>query len=86
MNKDFMSQIYDALYTDPIYDIVASTNKDYKELNKIRSRLHDKFIAAAPDDVRELHDKLVDIINEQTDIIAKELYLQGMIDRDKMLQ
>ena len=86
MNKDFMSQIYDALYTDPIYEIVAGTNTEYKELNRLRSKIQDKFIATAPDDVRELHDKLVDIINEQTDIIAKELYLQGMIDRDKMLQ
>ena len=86
MNKDFMSQIYEALYTDPIYDIVASKNTEYKELNRLRSKVQDKFITAASDDVRELHDKLVDIINEQTDIIAKELYLQGMEDRDKMLQ
>lgn len=49
MNKTFMSQIFDALYTDPIYEIVASTNKDYKDLNKIRSKLHDKLIAAIPD-------------------------------------
>lgn len=86
MNKEFMSQIYDALYTDPIYELVASKNTEYKELNRLRSKLQDKFMAAAPDDVRELHEKLVDIINEQTDIIAKELYLQGMLDRDKMLQ
>lgn len=87
MNKDFMSQIFDALYTDPIYDIVASTNKDYKDLNKIRSKLHDKLIAAIPDTSNhELIDKLNDCVSQQTDIIAKELYLQGMIDRDKMLQ
>lgn len=87
MNKDFMAQIFDALYTDPIYEIVAGCNKDYKELNKIRSKLHDKLIAAIPDDSKhELIDKLNDCVSQQTDIIAKELYLQGMIDRDKMLQ
>ena len=86
MNKEFMSQIYDALYTDPVYEIVASCNKEYKELNRLRNKIQDKFIAAASDDIRELHDKLVDCISQQTDIIAKELYLQGMLDRDKMLQ
>lgn len=87
MNKTFMSQIFDALYTDPIYEIVASINKDYKDLNKIRSKLHDKLIAAIPDASKhELIDKLNDCVSQQTDIIAKELYLQGMIDRDKMLQ
>lgn len=34
MNRTFMEQIFEALYTDPIYDIVASTNKDYKDLNQ----------------------------------------------------
>ena len=87
MNKEFMSQIYDALYTDPIYEIVASTNIEYKELNRLRNKLQDKFIAAAPDaKIQELHGKLLDILSQQTDIVAKELYLQGMIDRNKMLQ
>lgn len=87
MNKEFMSQIYDALYTDPVYEIVASTNMEYKELNRLRSKIQDKFIAAAPDTkVQELHSKLLDIISQQNDIVAKELYLQGMLDRDKMLQ
>lgn len=87
MNKEFMSQIYDALYTDPIYEIVASCNKDYKDLNKIRSKLHEKLMAAIPDAAQhELIDKLNDAVSQQTDIVAKELYLQGMTDRDKMLQ
>lgn len=87
MNKEFMSQIFDALYTDPIYEIVAGTNAEYKELNRLRSKIQDKFIAAAPDaKAQELHGKLLDILSQQTDIIAKELYLQGMLDRDKMLQ
>ena len=87
MNKEFMSQIYDALYTDPIYEIVANTNVEYKELNRLRSKIQDKFMAAAPDTkIQELHGKLLDVISQQTDIIAKELYLQGMLDRDKMLQ
>lgn len=87
MNKTFMEQIFEALYTDPVYDIVASTNKEYKDLNKLRCKLHDKLIAAIPDTSKhELIDKLNDCVSQQTDIIAKELYLQGMIDRDKMLQ
>ena len=87
MNKDFMAQIYDALYTDPVYELVASKNNEYRELNKIRCKLHDKLIAAIPDATNhELIDKLNDAVSQQTDIIAKELYLQGMIDRDKMLQ
>lgn len=87
MNKTFMEQIFEALYTDPVYDIVASTNKEYKDLNKLRCKLHDKLIAAIPDASKhELIDKLNDAVSQQTDIIAKELYLQGMLDRDKMLQ
>lgn len=87
MNKDFMSQIYDKLYTDPIFEIVAGTNTEYKELNRLRSKVQDKFMAATPDEkIQELHGKLLDIISQQTDIVAKELYLQGMLDRDKMLQ
>ena len=87
MNKTFMSQIYDALYTDPVYELITSKNAEYRELNKIRCKLHDKLIAAIPDTSNhELIDKLNDCVSQQTDIIAKELYLQGMVDRDKMLQ
>lgn len=87
MNKEFMKQIYDALYTDPVYELIASQNAEYRELNKIRCKLHDKLIAAIPDTSNhELIDKLNDCVSQQTDIIAKELYLQGMVDRDKMLQ
>ena len=87
MNKTFMEQIFEALYTDPVYDIVASTNKEYKDLNKLRCKMHDKLIAAIPDAAQhELIDKLNDCVSQQTDIIAKELYLQGMLDRDKMLR
>ena len=87
MNKTFMEQIYEALYTDPVYEIVTSKNAEYRDLNKIRSKIHDKLMAAIPDPSQhELIDKLNDCVSEQTDIIAKELYLQGMLDRDKMLQ
>lgn len=87
MNKEFMEQIFEALYTDPVYEIIASGNKEYKDLNKIRCNLHDKLIAAIPDTSKhELIDKLNDCVSQQTDIIAKELYLQGMLDRDKMLR
>lgn len=87
MNKEFMSQIFEALYTDPVYELIASQNAEYRELNKIRCKLHDKLIAAIPDTSNhELIDKLNDCVSQQTDIIAKELYLQGMLDRDKMLR
>ena len=85
MNRTFMSQIFEALYTDPVYELIASQNAEYRELNKIRCKLHDKLIAAIPDTSNhELIDKLNDCVSQQTDIIAKELYLQGMLDRDKM--
>lgn len=68
-------------------ELNIQTNIEYKELNRLRSKIQDKFIAAAPDTkVQELHSKLLDIISQQNDIVAKELYLQGMLDRDKMLQ
>ena len=87
MNKEFMSQIYEALYTDPVYELITSQNAEYRELNQIRCKIHDKLIAAIPDATNhELIDKLNDAVSQQTDIIAKELYLQGMLDRDKMLQ
>lgn len=87
MNRTFMEQIFEALYTDPVYELIASQNAEYRELNKIRCKLHDKLIAAIPDTSNhELIDKLNDCVSQQTDIIAKELYLQGMVDRDKMLQ
>lgn len=87
MNKEFMSKIYDVLYTDPVYELITSQNAEYRELNKIRCKIHDKLLAAIPDTSNhELIDKLNDCVSQQTDIIAKELYLQGMIDRDKMLQ
>lgn len=87
MNRTFMEHIYDALYTDPVYELIASQNAEYRELNKIRCKLHDKLIAAIPDTSNhELIDKLNDCVSQQTDIIAKELYLQGMLDRDKMLR
>lgn len=87
MNKEFMGQIYDALYTDPVYELITSQNAEYRELNKLRCKIHDKLIAAIPDaSNHELIDKLNDAVSQQTDIIAKELYLQGMEDRDKMLQ
>lgn len=87
MNKEFMNQIFEALYTDPVYELIASQNAEYRELNKIRCKLHDKLIAAIPDTSKhELIDKLNDCVSQQTDIIAKELYLQGMEDRDKMLR
>lgn len=87
MNKTFMEQIYDALYTDPVYELITSKNAEYRELNQILCKIHDKLIAAIPDASKhELIDKLNDAVSQQTDIIAKELYLQGMIDRDKMLQ
>lgn len=87
MNKEFMSKIYDVLYTDPVYELITSQNAEYRELNKIRCKIHDKLLAAIPDTSNhELIDKLNDCVSQQTDIIAKELYLQGMLDRDKMLQ
>lgn len=87
MNKTFMEQIFEALYTDPVYELIASKNTEYMKLNQIRCKLHDKLIAAIPDTSNhELIDKLNDCVSQQTDIIAKELYLQGMEDRDKMLQ
>lgn len=87
MNKEFMSQIFEALYTDLVYELIASQNAEYRELNQIRCKIHDKLIAAIPDAAQhELIDKLNDCVSQQTDIIAKELYLQGMSDRDKMLQ
>lgn len=87
MNKEFMGQIYDALYTDPVYELITSQNAEYRELNKLLCKIHDKLIAAIPDaSNHELIDKLNDAVSQQTDIIAKELYLQGMEDRDKMLQ
>ena len=87
MIRTFMSQIFEALYTDPVYELIASQNAEYRELNKIRCKLHDKLIAAIPDTSNhELIDKLNDCVSQQTDIIAKELYLQGMLDRDKMLR
>lgn len=87
MNKTFMEQIFEALYTDPVYELITSQNAEYRELDKIRCKLHDKLIAAIPDAAQhELIDKLNDCVSQQTDIIAKELYLQGMEDRDKMLQ
>lgn len=87
MNRTFMEQIFEALYTDPVYELITSKNSEYRELNKIRCKLYDKLIAAIPDTSNhELIDKLNDCVSQQTDIIAKELYLQGMEDRDKMLQ
>ena len=87
MNRTFMEQIYDALYTDPVYELITSKNEEYRELNQIRCKIHDKLLAAIPDAAQhELIDKLNDCVSQQTDIIAKELYLQGMEDRDKMLQ
>ena len=79
MNKEFMGQIYDALYTDPVYELITSQNAEYRELNKLRCKIHDKLIAAIPDaSNHELIDKLNDAVSQQTDIIAKELYLQGI--------
>lgn len=87
MNRTFMEQIFEALYTDPVYELITSKNAEYRELNQIRCKIHDKLIAAIPDASKhELINKLNDAVSQQTDIIAKELYLQGMIDRDKMLR
>lgn len=54
MNKDFMSEIFDKLYTDPIYEIVASKNTEYKtnasllyQMQKFRNYTENYLISSA---------------------------------------
>lgn len=85
MNKKFMGKLYDKLYEDPVYEIVRE-HKKYRELNKLRSTLQEKYEDLVSNEQMKLHDEIIDIINLQINIIAKEMYLRGMEDRESMLQ
>ena len=79
MNKKFMGELYDKIYEDPVYEIVQE-HKKYRELNKMRSTLQEKYEDLVSDEQMKLHDEIIDIINLQINIIAKEMYLRGMED------
>lgn len=52
----------------------------------MRIELQEKFQELANDEMMALHEKIVDNINLQNQIVAREMYLKGMEDREKMLQ
>lgn len=83
MNKEFMEKIYDKFYVDPIYEIVRG-NDEYKKFNSLRSALQKRYQELASDELVALHNEIVDVINLQTEIVAKEMYIRGMEDRDHM--
>ena len=90
INKDWFNGELDM---ERVIFSTTSTPRVYGHFTPYLSyRIHDKATGERgaveiPDTSNhELIDKLNDCVSQQTDIIAKELYLQGMIDRDKMLQ
>lgn len=78
-----MEKIYDKFYVDPIYEIVRG-NDEYKKFNSLRSALQKRYQELASDELVALHNEIVDVINLQTEIVAKEMYIRGMEDRDHM--
>ena len=78
MNKKFMGELYEKIYEDPVYEIVQE-HKKYRTLQE-------KYEDLVSDEQMKLHDEIIDIINLQINIIAKEMYLRGMEDRENMLQ
>lgn len=85
MDRVFMEKIFDKLYEDPIHEIVEK-NKQYKDLMNLRSALQSQSRVLLDDKAMKLHDEIIDVINLQEDIIAREMYLKGMDDRNNMLK
>ena len=61
-------------------------NDSYNDYRIMRIDLQEKYQEFANDEMMTLHEKIVDNINLQNQIVAREMYLKGMEDREKMLQ
>lgn len=80
-----MKKVYEGLYEDPVHAVMKDNGR-YNDYSILRNELQEKFQALASDEIMMLHEKIVDTINLQGQMIAKEMYLKGMEDREKMLQ
>ena len=86
MNRQFMEKIYKGLYGEDPVHAVMKDNGRYNDYSTMRIELQEKFKELANDDMMALQEKIVDNINLQNQIVAREMYLKGMEDREKMLQ
>lgn len=86
LNRQFMEKIYKGLYgEDPVHAVMKG-NGSYLDYSAMRIELQEKFQELTTDEMMALHEKIVDNINLQNLIVAREMYLKGMEDREKMLQ
>ena len=86
LNRQFMEKIYKGLNGEEPVHAVMKDNDSYNDYRIMRIDLQEKYQEFANDEMMTLHEKIVDNINLQNQIVAREMYLKGMEDREKMLQ
>lgn len=88
MNLKFMSEFYERFYDDPVFETIGQT----EEYNEIKRRIKEgeeklrKIIGKTESDIWELFEDIMNAQYEYVTLVAKQMYLKGAKDREKMLE
>lgn len=88
MNKAFMSEFYDRFYEDPIFETVGN-KEELEDIQKRRTEAEENLKAIIGDvgtPAWRAYEAAMKVHYEYLDFVAKEMYLKGAEDRDKMLE
>ena len=88
MNKAFMSEFYDRFYEDPIFETVGN-KEELEDIQKRRTEAEGNLKAIIGDvgtPAWRAYEAAMKVHYEYLDFVAKEMYLKGAEDRDKMLE
>jgi hypothetical protein len=87
MDRDFMSDYYDRMYEGT--GLLIPQSEEYrqlrKEYGKVEKQLLEK-LGGITSDVWKLHERLIMLAYYTSDIVAKDAYLKGAEDRERMLR
>lgn len=88
MNLKFMSDFYERFYDDPVFETIGQT-EEYKEIKRRIKEGEEKLrkvIGETGTDTWELFEDIMMSQYEYVTFVAKEMYLKGAEDREKMLE
>ena len=88
MNIKFMSEFYERFYDDPVF-VTIGQKEEYKEIKRRIKEGEEKLrkiIGEIESDTWELFEDIMTAQYEYVTLVAKEMYLKGAEDREKMLE
>ena len=88
MDRNFMRSFYEKYYEHP-YDKAVSRSKRYKRMRKIRYKIedeHTKMMGGTRTALYQKFDEFLGAYADEMDVMLREVYLLGALDREKMLR